>query len=40
MLLGQLCDDNCNAELDRTTLKVFKHNNLIVKGYRSLSDRL
>ena len=38
--LGQLCDDGCNVELDKLSLKVFKHDNLILKGYRNLSDGL
>ena len=38
--LGQLCDDNCKIHLDKKELKVHKEKELVMKGYRNLSDRL
>ena len=33
--LGQLCDDNCDINLNKTTLKVIKNNKVIMRGIRN-----
>ena len=38
--LGQLCDDNCNVHLDKKELKVYKEEELVMKGYRNPVDGL
>ena len=38
--LGQLCDDNCNIQLNKKELKVYKNNELVMKGFRNQSDGL
>ena len=38
--LGQLCDDDCKVELNRSNLKVFKEKKLVMKGCRNYKDGL
>jgi hypothetical protein len=38
--LGQLCDDDCIAVLDKKTLKVFKSNECVLQGARNRTDGL
>jgi hypothetical protein len=38
--IGQLCDDNCIAVLDKKQLKVFKNNECVLKGARNQHDGL
>jgi hypothetical protein len=38
--LGQLCDDNCIAVLDKKKLQVFKSNNCVLQGARNKTDGL
>jgi len=38
--LGQLCDDNCNVLLTKSTLIAKKNDNIILTGYRNKSDGL
>ena len=38
--LGQLCDDGCIVHLTKSTLHVFKNEELILTGYRNITDGL
>ena len=38
--IGQLCDDNCVAILDKKEMNVYKNKQLIVKGHQNPSDGL
>ena len=38
--IGQLCDDNCTAVFNKRDVKIYKDNDIIVKGQRSLHDGL
>jgi hypothetical protein len=38
--MGQLCDDNCIAVLDKRKLQVFKNNECILQGARNQTDGL
>ena len=38
--IGQLCDDNCIAILDKQEINVYKNKQLIFKGHRNPSDGL
>ena len=38
--IGQLCDDNCIAILNKNTLKVIKNNKVIMEGQRNHDDGL
>jgi hypothetical protein len=38
--IGQLCDDNCVAVLDKRKLQIFKNNQCILKGGRNTNDGL
>ena len=38
--LGQLCDDDCTIALSKSDMKVYKNNNLILKGIRNITDGL
>jgi hypothetical protein len=38
--IGQLCDDNCVAVLDKKQIQVFKNNDCILKGDRNPTDDL
>ena len=38
--IGQLCDDNCIAVLDKRKLNVFKNNECILQGARNTADGL
>ncbi len=40
MSIGQLCDDNCWAILDKRFLHVYKAARLLLKGYRNKTDGL
>ena len=38
--IGQLCDDNCTAIFEKTNLRVYKNNILVVSGIRNFKDGL
>ena len=38
--LGQLCDDNCDINLNKTSIRVFKNKQKILQGKRNPNDRL
>ena len=38
--LGQLCDDNCIAVLDKNKMQVYKQNTIILSGTRNSNDGL
>ena len=35
--LGQLCDDYCTIALRKSDMKVYKNNNLVLKGIRNVA---
>ena len=38
--LGQLCDDNCDVNLNKTSIRVDKNNKTILRGVRNYTDGL
>ena len=38
--IGQLCDDDCIAIFDKRSLKIYKHNTLVLTGKRNWTDGL
>ena len=40
ILLGQLCNDDCNISLDKRAIKVYKNNKKILQGPRNYTDGL
>jgi hypothetical protein len=38
--IGQLCDDDCVAVLDKKAIKVFKNQQCVLQGHRNITDGL
>ena len=38
--IGQLCDDDCTAILNKQDLKIYKNGHMILQGHRNLTDGL
>ena len=38
--LGQLCDDDCKIYLNKTSMKVYKDDKIVLTGTRNLTDGL